>query len=47
MQGLIIENKANLFKVKVNEKEYIETARGQIKNEKTTPVIGDIEDITI
>ena len=29
MQGLIIENKANLYKVKVNKTEYIATARGK------------------
>ena len=47
MQGLIIENKANLYKVKVNEKEYIATARGKFKNENTSPVVGDIVEISI
>ena len=47
MQGLIIENKANLYKVKVNEKEYIATARGKFKNENTSPVVGDMVEISI
>lgn len=47
MQGLIIENKANLYKVKVNEKEYIATARGKFKNENISPVVGDIVEISI
>ncbi len=47
MQGLIIENKANLYRVKVNEKEYIATARGKFKNENTSPVVGDIVEISI
>ena len=47
MQGLIIENKANLYKVKVNAKEYIATARGKFKNDNFTPVVGDIATISI
>lgn len=42
MQGLIIENKANLYKIKIDKNEYIATARGKFKNEKFTPVVGDI-----
>lgn len=42
MEGLIIENKTNLYKVKANEKEYIATARGKLKNDNFTPVVGDI-----
>lgn len=42
MQGLIIGNKANLYKIKVGEKEYIATARGKFKNDNCTPVVGDI-----
>lgn len=47
MQGLIIENKANLYKVKIDKKEYTATARGKFKNEKLTPVVGDIAEISI
>lgn len=42
MEGLIIENKANLYKVKVDKEEYIATARGKFKNDNLTPVVGDI-----
>lgn len=47
MQGLIIENKANLYKVKVNKEEYIATARGKLKNDNFTPVVGDIASFEI
>lgn len=47
MQGLIIGNKANLYKIKVNEKIYIATARGKFKNDNFTPVVGDIARISI
>lgn len=47
MQGLIIENKANLYKVKVNKTEYIATARGKFKNESISPVVGDIVEISV
>lgn len=47
MQGLIVENKANLYKVKVEEIEYIATARGKFKNDNFTPVVGDIAEISI
>lgn len=47
MQGLIIGNKANLYKIKVNEKIYIATARGKFKNDNFTPVVGDIATISI
>lgn len=47
MQGLIIGNKANLYKIKVDEKIYIATARGKFKNDNFTPVVGDIATISI
>lgn len=47
MEGLIIENKANLYKVKVDEKEYIATARGKFKNDNFTPVVGDTAIVSI
>lgn len=47
MQGLIIGNKANLYKIKVDEKIYIATARGKFKNDNFTPVVGDIARISI
>lgn len=47
MQGRIIENIANLYKVEVNNNEYICTARGKIKNEDIIPVVGDIVQLDI
>lgn len=47
MQGLIVSNKSNLYKVKINEKEYTATARGKFKNDNFTPVVGDIAEISI
>ncbi|MGN1327760.1 MAG: ribosome small subunit-dependent GTPase A [Clostridia bacterium] len=51
MQGLIIENKANLYKIKIeengNSKFYTATARGKFKNDNFTPVVGDIAEISI
>lgn len=47
MQGLIVENKANLYKVKVNDKSYIATARGKFKNDNFTPVVGDTATVSI
>ena len=42
MEGLIIENRANLYKIKTDNEEYIATARGKLKNDNLTPVVGDI-----
>ena len=47
MQGLIIENISNLYKVKAKDKIYETTARGKFKKEEITPVVGDIVEITI
>lgn len=41
MQGLIIENISNLYKIKANNKIYEANARGRIKKEEITPVVGD------
>ena len=47
MQGLIIGNIANLYKIKVNNKIYNATARGRFKKDDTTPVVGDLVEIQI
>ena len=44
MQGIIIENKSNLNKVKAGEKIYTASARGKFKQEGVTPLVGDIVD---
>ena len=41
MQGLIIENISNLYKIKTKDKIYEANARGKIKKEEITPVVGD------
>lgn len=47
MQGLIIGNIANLYKIKFNNKIYNATARGRFKKDETTPVVGDLVEIQI
>lgn len=47
MQGLIIENISNLFKVKIGKEIYEMSARGKIKKDEITPVVGDIVDVEI
>ena len=47
MQGLIIGNIANLYKIKLNNKIYNATARGRFKKDETTPVVGDLVEIGI
>ena len=52
MQGIIIENKSNLYKVIVtneNKEEviYESKVRGKLKKEDISPVVGDIVEITI
>ena len=39
MQGLIIENTSNLYKIEVDEKIYEANARGKIKQENLSPVV--------
>lgn len=47
MQGLIVENIANLYQVKTEKGIYEASARGRFKNENISPVVGDIVEITI
>lgn len=47
MQGIIIENIANLYKIKANENIYDANARGKLKKEDTVPVVGDKVEIEI
>ena len=47
MQGIIIENISNLYRVKVRDEIYETTARGKFKKDEITPVVGDEIDITI
>lgn len=48
MQGVIIGNKANLYKIKCNKEFYEATARGKFKKEEElTPVVGDRVEIDI
>lgn len=41
MQGKIIENISNLYKIKVNNNIYEATARGKFKKNEISPVVGD------
>lgn len=47
MQGLIIENISNLYKIKSGNNIYEAVARGKFKNENITPVVGDNVEIDI
>ncbi len=47
MQGLIVENISNLYKVKTDDKIYETTARGKFKKDEISPVVGDVVDITV
>lgn len=47
MQGLIVEIKANLYKIKVYNKIYEATARGKFKKDDMSPVVGDIVNIEV
>lgn len=47
MQGLVIANIADLYKIRTNEKVYEASARGKLKNEGISPVVGDNVEITI
>jgi len=51
MQGLIIENIANLYKVEVREENetiiYEATARGKFKKDEISPVVGDFVELEI
>lgn len=47
LQGIIIENISNLYKVKCENKIYDATARGRFKQEGLIPLVGDIVDFSI
>lgn len=47
MQGLIIENVSNLYKIKAGSEIYDATARGKFKQEGVTPLVGDIVDFEV
>ena len=47
MQGLIVENISNLYKVKTDNKIYETTARGKFKKDEISPVVGDFVNITV
>ena len=47
MQGLIIENISNLYKIKTRKGTYEANARGKFKKEEITPVVGDKVEIQI
>lgn len=47
MQGLVIENSADLYKVEVQNKIYTAQARGKLKNDGNTLAVGDFVNITI
>lgn len=47
MQGLIIENISNTYKVKIEDIIYITTARGKFKKDEISPVVGDVVELSI
>ncbi len=47
MQGLIIENISNLYKIKIENKIYEANARGKFKKDDISPVVGDKVEIEI
>lgn len=47
LNGIILSNKSNLYKVELNNREYNCTARGKIKNNDLSPVAGDFVEIEI
>ena len=47
MQGKIIGNISNMYKIKTEEKEYNAYARGKFKNEEIIPLVGDMVEITL
>lgn len=42
MQGLVVENISNLYKIKVQNNIYTATARGKFKKDEISPVVGDM-----
>lgn len=47
MQGLIIENISNLYKVQVDNNIYETTPRGKLKKDEIIPVVGDDVEISV
>ena len=47
MQGIIIGNISNIYKIKTETKIYEAFARGKFKNEEITPLVGDKVEIEI
>ena len=47
MQGFIIENIANLYKIKDKDNIFEATARGKFKKDEITPVVGDFVEYDI
>ena len=47
MQGIIIGNISNTYKIKADAKIYEAYARGKFKNEEITPLVGDMVEIEI
>lgn len=47
MQGLIVENISNIYKVKTENNIYDSTARGKLKKDEISPVVGDIVEIEV
>lgn len=47
MQGLIIENISNLYKIKTQNKIYEANARGKFKKDEISPVVGDKVEIEV
>lgn len=47
MQGIIIGNISNTYKIKTESQEYEAYARGKFKNEEITPLVGDKVEIEI
>ena len=47
MQGIIIGNISNTYKIKTDKGTYEAYARGRFKNEEITPLVGDVVEIEI
>ena len=47
MQGKIIGNISNVYKIKTESKEYNAYARGKLKNNEITPLVGDNVEIQV
>lgn len=47
MQGKIIGNISNIYKIKTKDKEYEAYARGKLRKDEITPLVGDIVEIEI